>query len=154
MLAPGVKIAIPLGSALLGALTFQNLALYFGVTVTFGSLIAVNGLIASAKAWRERAEARADEAMELRLEKSEMTAKLEKLADELALRPDLRELEATLKQIRGAGAEEHQAIMAAVERLGASIASSVERNTIALKSLAELVPWADIIEARERGEQR
>lgn len=145
MISPGVKLATLVSSALFGAVTVQHLALYVGVSITFGSIMAVGALSTAAKAWRERAEARDEEAKDLRGEKAELADKVDRLAEELSHRPDLRSLEQALREMRAQDAEEHRAIVGAVDRLMGAVTGALDRNTTALETLGKHVPWDEIL---------
>lgn len=136
----GALKATPFAAAA-GAISIRDAAAYAAIASMVAGILIVGLLLGAAKAWRERAEARTDEAEQLEarmVERDEEIATLAARIAELELRPDLR-------GIRKADAEEHAAIVAAIERLSGSFGAAIEGNTTALKTIAENIPWGDLV---------
>ena len=153
VLAGGLK-ALPV-AAVLGAISAKDALAYAGIVSMLSAILVVGALWGSAKAWRERAEARADEADQLERAMVVRDAEIEDLhrqvievKAELKARPDLRpvleEIRVAHAALREADAEEHRAIVAALDRLSGSMQQAITANTTALETLAKNVPWAEI----------
>lgn len=152
-------------AAMMGVLSARDAIAYAGVASMLSAIVVVGALWGAAKAWRERAEARADEADQLAKQAAldaekltELDRSLIQVKAELKARPDLRDV---LKEIRTehgllreADAEEHRAIIATLERVGGSMQQAIETNTVALEALAKHVPWADILGTSNQGDRQ
>lgn len=139
-------------AGLLAAVSVKDLALYVSITTALSGILVVGAIWSAAKAWRERAEARTDEASDLRAEMKDRDSEIARLGgivDELRTRPDLTagiaQMQVEHADLRERDAEEHRAIITSVDRLSGQLAGALDRNTVALEALARNVPWAEII---------
>lgn len=151
----GVMKVSPL-VAVLAALSAKDALAYAGIVSMLSAILVVGALWGAAKAWRERAEARSDEAdqlagkaIETARQIADLTHKFVEVKAELKARPDLRagikEMRDEHAALRAADAEEHRAIVASLERLSCSIQESLGANTTAIEALAKHVPWAELL---------
>lgn len=152
----GVVKAAPV-AALLAALSAKDALAYAGIVSMLSAILVVGALWGAAKAWRERAEARADEADQLERQASATAEKLAELdrallavKAELKARPDLRASIKLMQEehadLRERDAEEHRAIVAALERLSSSVQESMAAHTTAIKTFAKNIPWEKLTE--------
>jgi hypothetical protein len=148
----GVVKATPF-AGLLGALSVRNLALYATTVTLLAGLLVIGAVWAAAKAWRERAEARSDEATQLsaelaeeREQKQAQKAENQKLHERVLALEKSRDFVAAFEpltraidQVRADSTHEHEKLQAALEEVvGAlgEIAKGLAANTGVTGALA------------------
>lgn len=144
MLAGAVK-GVP-GAAILGALSVQNLALYATVVSLLAGVLVISAVWAAAKAWRERAEARSDEATQLAGELETRQAENQKLHERLSALEKSRDFVAAFEpltraidQARADSTHEHEKLQAGLSEVVTAlgeIAKGLAANTGVTGALA------------------